>query len=66
MKIEDALKEIQPWLNKKGIEGVSQGEHNGVACITVFVSASEVRKILPAEYNGFKVVVEETGSFNAL
>ncbi|MDN5200367.1 hypothetical protein QQ008_03320 [Fulvivirgaceae bacterium BMA10] len=66
MTIETAIEELQSWLDIKYIEGIAQGQENDESCITVFISNSQIRDVLPSNYKGFRIVVEETGTFNSL
>ncbi|WP_422104466.1 hypothetical protein [Winogradskyella sp.] len=63
MKIEDALIEIESWLFLDGIDGVAQGEYESQPCITIFLSNPEARCIIPSEYKGYKIVIDETDQF---
>tara|TARA_R110000787_G_scaffold102680_5_gene208753 strand:- start:19726 stop:20004 length:279 start_codon:yes stop_codon:yes gene_type:complete len=66
MDIDKAVDLAVAWLDEiEGVEGVAQGESNGKACITVFVSLKETGKKLPASFHGFKVVIDESGLFSA-
>ena len=66
MTIDQALNTVQHWLDFEGVEGIGEGESEGIPCITVFVSQEDLQIKIPKEIEGFPVVVEETGSFNAL
>ncbi|GAA4271528.1 hypothetical protein U6A24_13155 [Aquimarina gracilis] len=63
MKIEEALNEIESWLFLDGVEGIAQGEYESRPCITIFLSNPEVKFMIPSEYKGYKVVIDETDQF---
>ena len=65
MKIAEALQMAENWLDIDGIEGVAQGRINDEDCIAVFVSNPKASEKVPSEFQGYRVVVEETGPFNA-
>jgi hypothetical protein len=51
-----------------GVLGTSQGLHDGKPCIKVYVreKTPELAQEIPDALDGYKVVVEETGEFQAL
>ncbi len=62
--IEDVLKEHTPSLMSiPGVVGTAQGLCSGEPCIRVFVveKTDQLLKQIPAEIEGYKVDVEETG-----
>ena len=66
MTIDEALRLAEVWMDEiDGVKGVAQGGLGGKECITVFVSMKEAAGKLPDEFHGFKVVVEESGEFDA-
>lgn len=66
MEIDRALREAERWLDEiEGVQGVAQGKAEGEDCITVFVAAKALAGPIPDRLHGFKVVVEETGPFQA-
>ena len=62
-EILNAVDEASRWMQYDGVEGVGQGEKDGKACITVFVSCppSELAAKIPDTFEGFPVVFEESG-----
>ena len=56
------------WMTIPGVVGTAIGELDGQRCIKVLVAerAYEVAARLPAEIEGHRVVIEETGEFRAL
>lgn len=66
MTIVEALRLAEAWMDEiDGVGGVAQGKKGGEDCITVFVSMKEAADKLPTKFHGFRVVVEETGNFDA-
>ena len=64
--IDEALRQAEAWLHEiEGVEGVAQGDSDGAACITVFVTIDEAAEKIPATFHGDKVVVERTDEFTA-
>ena len=55
------------WMSLPGVVGVAIGEHQGRACIKVFVAGDPavVRQQLPTSVEGYPVVVEPSGPFRA-
>ena len=67
MTIDEALRLAEVWMDEiDGVRGVAQGEIDGHDCITVFVSMKAGADKLPKEFHGYRVVVEESGDFDAL
>jgi len=68
-KIESAILEASDaWMPLEGVEGVAQGKTDkGKDCILVLVSNDSTAAVqqLPSKFKGFKVVVKNTGSFDA-
>ena len=67
--IEQVLKEHTDHLmSLPGVVGTAQGELDGKPCIKVFVvkKTPELTKQIPANLEGFPVIIEETGEFKAL
>jgi hypothetical protein len=56
------------WMDMPGVVGTAIGELEGQPCIKVFVAAEsdELGQKVPADVEGYRVVVEETGEFRAL
>ena len=64
--ITDAQEELTDSLiSLPGVSGTGIGEYEGKPCITVMVVRKTQRLLdqIPATYEGFPVVVEETGEF---
>ena len=55
------------WMSLPGVVGVAIGEHQGRACIRVYVAGdlAALRQQLPACVEGYPVVVESSGAFLA-
>jgi hypothetical protein len=67
--IQDVLREHTPqWMAIGGVVGTAIGELEGRPCIVVFVAegSAELGRKIPADVEGYRVVVEETGEFRAL
>lgn len=61
-----ALQQAQVWMDEvQGVEAVGEGERDGKKCISVYVSLPEAAAKLPSEFQGYKVVIEQTGPFQA-
>lgn len=66
MGILAAIEKAEQWMDDiDGVEGVAEGEQDGKPTITVFVSKEEAKAKLPTELEGYPVVVEENGPFEA-
>jgi hypothetical protein len=66
MNINNALHKAESWLDEiEGVEGVAQGKIGDEDCITVFVSSKEAAGKIPSTFHGFKVVIENSGTFHA-
>jgi hypothetical protein len=59
--IEQAVQDASRWADMPGVEAVAQSERNGEPCILVLVSSAEAGDTLPKEFNGYAVVVEQSG-----
>lgn len=68
--IRSALERHAPrLLALPGVAGVAEGESGGRSCIVVYVAApvgEATAAALPAELDGWPVVVRESGEFRAL
>jgi len=53
-------------MGRKGVAGTAIGRDGGRPCLKVYVDAASGRKGLPATVRGYRVVVEETGTFKRL
>jgi hypothetical protein len=51
-----------------GVIGTAEGLHEGEPCFLVLVIeiTDKLRKLLPDEFDGYKVVISETGEIKAL
>jgi len=68
VKIEDVLKEhTDELMSLPGVVGTGQGLCDGNPCIKIFVMelTPELEEKIPKSINGYKVVVEATGQFQA-
>ena len=65
MTITQALEEVQHWFDYQGVQGIAEGMHEGKPCITVFVLEDCDKTVFPDRYQGFKVIIEQTGLFTA-
>jgi len=65
--IQEALDEASKWLEFDGVEGVAQGEKDGKEYIIVLASCSqsELSALVPKNFKGFSVVIEESGIITA-
>ncbi len=63
--IEQYLDELFAYAD---VTGVAEGEHESRPCIKIYLAQDNelTRLELPEELNGYRVVVEVTGSFNKL
>ena len=53
-------------LGKAGVTGTAIGLHDGSPCLKVYVRDRSSAGAVPKKVNGFRVVVEATGSFRRL
>ena len=67
-QLEKIIEEVSDWLQIDGVEGVGQGEHAGKPCITVLVSKApeHFSGIIPKDYKGYPVILQESGTIEAL
>jgi len=65
--IDKAVEKATEWLEIDGIIGVAQGEHEGKPCVTVFtdIPLSMLSTEIPAEIEGFSVILQNVGSISA-
>lgn len=67
--IEEVLQANTPQLMAiEGVVGTAQGEHQGKPCIMIFVAEKtpELMKKLPSGLEGYPVVIQQSGEFEAL
>lgn len=66
MKIENAVKKAEKWLDISGVEGVAQSEQKGEKCILVLISLPQpiMKEKLPETFYGYLVILQETGIIN--
>ena len=59
---------VQRIVSLPGVVGVAQGETDGRPCITVYVAEKSAGVVdqIPADLEGWPVVVRESGEFRAL
>jgi hypothetical protein len=63
MDFASALRRAQGWVGRiAGVERVAEGVYDGKPCITVFVSSSEPRRVLPALLGEWRVVQQGAGN----
>jgi hypothetical protein len=61
-----ALEHAQVWMDEvHGVAGVGEGEFEGKKCISVHITLPEAAAKLPAEFEGYKVVIRQGGPFQA-
>jgi hypothetical protein len=68
MKIEAVLKKYTDQLmSLPGVIGTGEGLYKGKPCIKVFLikRAPDLEKKIPVELEGYKVIIEETGTVQA-
>jgi len=56
------------WMAIPGVEGTAIGLFEGKPCIKIFTSSKsqQLRANIPSTIEGYPVVIEETGTFQAL
>ena len=56
------------WMAVDGVEGTGIGLFKGKPCIKILTSSGtdQIRAQIPSEVEGYPLIVEETGEFNAL
>lgn len=66
-KIEEAIDEASRWMEFDGVEGVAQGEKDGKEYVMVLASRppSELSALIPKNFKGFPVIIEESGVISA-
>jgi hypothetical protein len=59
---------VQRIVSLPGVVGVAEGETDGRPCITVYVAEKSAGVVdqIPADLEGWPVVVRESGEFRAL
>ena len=66
MSISQAVQKAESWMDTvDGVTGVAQGEQDGKAVITVFISRPDVADALPDEFEGYPVVKELSDAFHS-
>jgi hypothetical protein len=53
-------------MGRPGVTGTAIGERGGKPCLKVYVSHKDAGKSVPKSVDGFRVVVEVTGTFKRL
>ncbi len=67
--IEEVLQANTPQLMAiEGVVGTAQGEHQGKPCIRIYIveKKPELLSKLPSDLEGYPVVIQQTGEFEAL
>lgn len=55
-----ALQEAQVWMDEiPGVQAVAECESAGEKCIYVYVTVPDAAARLPAEFKGYRVIVEQ-------
>ena len=56
------------WMTIPGVEGTAIGLFEDKPCIKIFASRKtrELRDMIPSTVEGYRVIIEETGTFRAL
>ncbi|HEX9886066.1 MAG TPA: hypothetical protein VGA70_06240 [Longimicrobiales bacterium] len=63
-KLEAARKKLTgEVMGRPGVTGTAVGLQGGKPCLKVFVSDDEAGKRVPKSVDGFRVVVEKSGTF---
>ena len=66
-KLEAAQRKLSARvMGRPGVTGTAIGELGGKPCLKVYVSDRDVAKTLPRTVDGFRVLVEVTGTFRRL
>jgi len=67
--IEQVLEErTDQWMTIPGVEGTAIGLFQGAPCIMILSSVAprQLRSKIPETLNGYQVVIQQTGTFQAL
>lgn len=55
-----ALEQAQIWMDEvQGVQAVGECEFEGNKCISVYITVPEAAAKLPAQFKGYKVVIEQ-------
>lgn len=67
MKIEEAIKSADSWLEFPGVVGVAQSREKGkdVILVLISVSSDSLKNKIPKTFHNFSVIVKEVGEINA-
>lgn len=61
-----ALEHAQVWMDEvQGVQAVGECEFEGKKCISVYITLPEAAAKLPAEFEGYKVVIEQGDPIHA-
>lgn len=61
-----ALEQAQVWMDEvPGVQAVGECEFEGKKCIAVHLTDPEAAARLPSEFQGYKVIIEQGGPFQA-
>ena len=67
--IESVIKKYrQKLMSLPGVTGIAQGEYEYKPCIRVYIlrKTEELERLIPSEIEGYRVIVRESGGFQAL
>ncbi len=66
-KLEAAQRKLTARvMGRPGVTGTAIGERGGEPCLKVYVKDRDAAKTLPRSVDGFRVLVEVTGTFRRL
>jgi hypothetical protein len=68
MTVAEVLaKYTDTWMKIPGVTGTGEGKSDGKPCIMVFIErkSEAIKKKIPKEAGGYKVVLKETGKIQA-
>lgn len=61
-----ALEHAQVWMDEiPGVQAVGECETAGEKCIYVYITVPEAVHKLPAEFEGYKVIIQQGGPIQA-
>jgi hypothetical protein len=69
MTITEVIKKYtDSWMKVPGVVGTGEGESEGKPCVMIFVEkhSDTIEKKIPKTAEGYKVVIEVTGTIEAL
>ena len=66
-KLEAAQRKLTSRvMGRPGVTGTAIGERGGKPCLKIYVSDRDAAKTLPRNIDGFRVLIEVTGTFRRL